>query len=303
MILALVHRLAMGTWLPSPDSAGLMYLAVSGLIGFSIGDQLLFVALVDVGPRLTTLLMTLTPPVAATLAWIVLDEPLGLISVSGIIVTLAGIAWVALDRPDATVHKPHPHRVRGLCLGAIAAICQAIGLILSKLGMGHTRLPEIEHLEPWSASLVRVTFGAAGICVLLAIRRAGWSAAASGAPTATELGPAADVTELKQLRELPPQKSEVPQAIALLTIGAVLGPVVGVWFSLVAVDRAEAGIAATLMAMTPVLILPFAFIIERQRISGRAIAGACIAVLGVAILTLHSRLSQILSGIWEQIGT
>lgn len=65
-----------------------------------------------------------------------------------------------------------------------------------------------------------------------------------------------------------------------------LGPVVGVWFSLVAIDRSPAGIAATLMSMTPVLILPLAVWIEKERLSWRAVAGAAVAVGGVAILTM-----------------
>ena len=52
----------------------------------------------------------------------------------------------------------------------------------------------------------------------------------------------------------------------------------------VAVDRAQAGIAATLMAMTPVFVLPFAAWVEKERISWRAGIGALVAVAGVALL-------------------
>lgn len=278
-ILLAVHRAVVGTWLPPVDSTGLWLLAASGLVGFAIGDQCLFVSLVDVGPRLTTLLMTLTPPVAAALAWPVLDEPLGLIEALGIAITIAGIAWVAMERPDPTIRRPQPHWVRGLVLGAVAAICQAAGLILSKVGIGHTRFDSAEHLDPWSASLVRLAFAALGIALLAAVRRAGRSAAATG--STMQFG-----VEPDHLAALRRERSPVPTALVMLAIGTVLGPVVGVWFSLVAIDRSPAGIAATLMSMTPVLILPLAVWIEKERLSWRAVAGAAVAVGGVAILTM-----------------
>jgi len=291
-ILLVIHRLLVGRWLPQTDRSTVELLALSGLIGFAIGDQLLFSAFVDIGPRLTTLLMTLTPPVAAALAWPLLHEPLGGWAMLGIAITLVGIAWVAQERPDPAAFRRHDHRhrARGLWCGSIAAICQAAGLILSKLGIGHTRMPQAEYLDPWSASLIRVSFGALAICALAIIRRAGRSASAVGA-VATTVTPAAAnrAAEGFQADSAKPRSgSVVPMALLLLTIGAILGPVVGVWFSLVAIDRAQAGIAATLMAMTPVFILPFAVWIEKERLSWRAMAGAAVAVAGVAILTWRS---------------
>jgi drug/metabolite transporter (DMT)-like permease len=300
-LVLLVHRVTVGAWLPAVDRVGAAYLAVSGLIGFAIGDQFLFHAFVDVGSRLTTLLMTLTPPVTAVLALALLREPLDLVSMLGMAMTLAGIAWVAMERPDppaspdppdpdspgqdspnqdspnSKAHRTHPHRVRGLVFGSIAAVCQACGLILSKIGIGHSRLPVEQFVDTWSASLVRLTAGAISICILAALRRAGESATARGEIP----GASGSVVDIPPH----PKPSHVPRAILLLTIGTVLGPVVGVWCSLMAIDRAPAAIASTLMAMTPVLILPFAAIFERERITWRAVAGAIVAVAGVAVLT------------------
>jgi drug/metabolite transporter (DMT)-like permease len=293
VVLVVIHRVVVATWIPPADAMSVMLLAISGVLGFAICDQFAFCAFVDVGARMTTLLMTLTPPVAAVLAWIFLGEPLDGVVVAGIAITLSGIIWVALERPDPGAHRPHPHRVRGLIFGALAGFFQATGLILSKLGIGHTRLAAEQHLDPWSASLVRVTFGAAAICALTLIYRAGRSATATGASAGLE--PASEPTSVA-FRE-----SVWPRALLQLTIGAILGPVIGVWLSLVAVDRAEAGIAATLMAMTPVLILPMAAWIERERIGCRAILGAGVAALGVTVLTLHSRMQAWIQTVLEGI--
>jgi drug/metabolite transporter (DMT)-like permease len=291
-ILIFIHRAVVSTWMPPADFTSTMVLAISGILGFAVCDQFAFCAFVDVGARMTTLLMTLTPPVAAVLAWQFLGEPLSSVAIAGIVTTLAGIIWVALERPDPAAHRPHPHRMRGLIYGALAGVFQAVGLILSKIGIGHTRVPVEQHLDPWSASLVRVTFGAAAICLLSLLYRAGRSATVTGA--AAGLDP-------KQADARAPQRGLWPRAILQLTIGAILGPVIGVWLSLVAINRAEAGIAATLMAMTPVLILPMAAWIERERIGWRAILGAAVAVLGVTILTLHSRVHQWLNALIDMV--
>jgi drug/metabolite transporter (DMT)-like permease len=68
--------------------------------------------------------------------------------------------------------------------------------------------------------------------------------------------------------------------------GAVTGPFLGVWLSMVAVTYTKAGVAATLMSLMPVLIIPVVWILFRQKTSGRGILGAGIAFIGVAILFL-----------------
>jgi drug/metabolite transporter (DMT)-like permease len=223
-----------------------------------------------------------------------LNEPLGLAAVAGMAVTLAGIAWVALERGESGRRSARsPHYGRGIALALAAAIFQAAGVVLAKLGIGHARLPESEHLNPWSASLVRMAFGAICICALAPLHRAGRSAAARGA--GLEPDPLKRESEVAVAR--PPSlrgssSTVVRTALALLVIGTLSGPVFAVWCSLVAIDRADAGVAATLMAMTPVFILPFAVWIERERLSWRAIVGAAVAVGGVAILTLARESTQ-----------
>ena len=282
-VLVCINRMLFGQFMPPIGAASLWLLALSGLIGLAIGDQLLFTALVDVGPRMSTLLMTLAPPVAALLAWPLLDEPLGWVPVGGIAVTLAGIIWVVLERPAGAreVRAAYPHRVRGMVFASVAGVCQAVGLILSKLGMGHVPGAGMEHVDPWTATMYRMVFAAGGITVLVVVLRLVRSNRSVDA--AIEISPEAE--------HLPPpvtraRRRGIAFAFLMVCVGVTFGPVLGVWNSMVAVDRAEAGIAATLMAMTPVFILPFAVWFEKERISWRAAIGAMIAVAGVAILAL-----------------
>src|SRR5262249_14380011 len=138
-----------------------------------------------------------------------------------------------------------------------------------------------QFLDPWSANLVRLTFGAISICMLALIRRAGKSATARGEIP----GVAAGIVESTGGTPTLVPRREVPLALLLLTFCAVFGPVGGGWMSVGAIDRAQGAVAATLMAMTPVFILPFAVWLEHERISWRAAIGALVAVAGVGILT------------------
>ncbi|MCZ6835307.1 MAG: DMT family transporter [Planctomycetota bacterium] len=280
VILLIVHRMVFGLWIPELDSKSVIYLACSGVIGLAIGDQFFFTALVDIGSRMTTILSTLAPPVAALLAWPILDEPLGWLAILGIAVTILGIAWVVVERPEGSQTIEHLHRIRGTIFGVLAGICQAVGLILAKLGMGHTRTDVVELVNPWTVTLVRMAFASIGICIL-----------AGGVFLFQKRRQSQDTMAISSESEhLPPSRHEVDratlrrQALAFVLMGTIFGPVVGVWLSMVAVDQTSAGIAATLMALSPVFILPFAVWIEKERLSWRAVVGALVAVAGVVLL-------------------
>jgi drug/metabolite transporter (DMT)-like permease len=226
-----------------------LWLGVSGLIGFAFGDLCLFRAFVLVGSRVAVLLMSLVPPMTALIGGAVLDESLTAREWTGMAITVAGIAWVVRERRPDAVEGGGPLPVRGILLGVGGALGQAVGLVLSKLGMGD--------YDAFAANQIRVLAGIAGFA---AIFTAGglWSRL-----------PAA-------LRN--------PQAMRRTAFGGVFGPFLGVSLSLVAVQHTEAGVAATLMALTPVLILPLAAVLRRERVSVRAAAGALVAVAGTAVL-------------------
>ncbi len=294
IVLAVVHRFAFGLWLPEVDPTVWFWLGLSGLIGLAIGDQLLFTALVDVGPRLSTLLMTLAPPVTAILAWPVLDEPLTWLAILGITITVAGVAWVALERPENPAvrrtrhHRPEPRYGRGIAFGALAGVGQAVGVVLAKKAMLHAQAHGLA-LDPWSVTLLRMIFGVIGIVVfvlVLRVMKRGGDARSSRAAMDESMAVSPESERLPEPRTTFFQ-SVWPFALFMIAIGVVFGPVGGVWLSMVSVERTEAGVAATLMAMTPVFILPFAKWLEKERISWRAVLGALIALTGVAFLMVR----------------
>ena len=239
---------------PLPDDASAhawLWLSVSGLVGFTIGDLCLFRAFVVVGARISMLLMTMVPPFTALLGWVLLGETLNPMDWMGMAFIVGGVAWVVLERrPVGEMKTERPSR-SGILLGIAGAAGQSLGLVLSKLGMGS--------YDPFAATQIRVIAGIVGFSVLFLF--IGWWPRVFSA--------------LKNRG-----------AMARISLGAVFGPFLGVSLSLVAVQHTEAGVAATLMGLTPIIIIPPAIWINKERISPRAIIGAFVAVGGAALLFL-----------------
>ncbi len=229
------------------------WLSLSGLVGFVFGDLCLFQAFVLLGPRLSLLLMATAPPMTALLGWFVLGERLAWVAVAGMGLTLAGIAWVLLARPAEAspvgAEPRAPAMKRGIWLGLGGALGQAGGLVLSKHGMGD--------YDAFAATQVRVLAGLLGFAAVY---------------TAIGFWPRFRVA----LRD----RTALRQA----TFGALLGPFLGVSMSLVAVQRTQAGIAASIMATTPLLVIPLSAWIDREQIRWPDLAGAVLAIVGVALL-------------------
>jgi drug/metabolite transporter (DMT)-like permease len=252
--------LVLATWalrgLPLPVDAtprAWGWLAVSGLIGFVFGDLCLFQAYVLIGPRLASLMMSLAPLLTALIGWLVLRETLTGRDALGVALTVAGIAWAVLEGSPPAAGAPREPRpsAAGLALGFCGALGQAGGLVLSKLGMGS--------YDPVAATEVRVIAAIAGYALLLAAVR-GWPRVAVAIQDRRGLGFAA--------------------------AGAFFGPFLGVSLSLFAVRHTVAGVAASIMALQPVLIIPLVVVLHRERVGPGGIAGALVAVAGVALLFL-----------------
>lgn len=259
--------LLFGSLWPEMTSQQALFLALSGILGLAICDQLLFTALVDVGPRLALLMMTTAPIIALGLGAAFLGEQIGLYALLGIAMTLGGIVWVVLERPSTPRdEQSHPHFARGIALALLASACQAGGMLLSKKGMGHGLGDDVPHIAPQAATLVRMVFGFAGMIPILAIYA--WR----------RNGPAHALNRSRRI-------GRRQTGYALTLCGAIVGPFLGVWMCLVALDKTPLlGVAQTLVSLSPVLILPLSVTVLKERVSPRAVIGAVIAVAGAAVL-------------------
>ena len=236
----------------SANSSRWLWLSLSGIIGLSLGDAFLFQSLVSVGTRLGTLLLSLAPIFGSIIAWIFLGEILTALQIMGIVLALAGIAWVLASHEEPP-DTPHGQTRRGVIFGVLAGLGQAIGLVLSKQGM-------FGDFSPFQANTIRML--AAVIFIWL------W--------TAFEGQASVTFTTLR----------DKPRTIRLLLLGAFTGPVLAVSLSLLAVQQAQIGVASTLMALSPVIILPISYFGFKEKVGRQAIVGTLLAIAGVAILFL-----------------
>jgi len=268
-LLGAYNLIVTGTLVPPALAQQYLLLAVSGLVGLTIGDQFLFIAMLAIGPRLATLIMTVSPLFAALLGYFIQHESLTGLSLAGMALTISGVAWVVAERPaQSTDTQRHSRRdlSRGITFALLAAFCQAAGLMLSKRGIGHAWLPESQHLPPEQASLIRMSFAAGGALIMLALARRRSTAASLSSPS--------PVT----------RRAPLLSGILLACLGGFLGPTLGATASLFACNKAPVGVAQTLLSLSPVFMLPFVPWFEKERVSWRAIVGALIAVAGTALL-------------------
>jgi drug/metabolite transporter (DMT)-like permease len=223
-----------------------IWLSVSGIIGFTIGDLLLFQAFVVIGSRLAMLLMAYVPPFTAIIGFFLMSERLSAMDIMGMILTVAGVAIVILEKPNGNGKaEPNQIPIKGIFLGLGGAAGQAAGLALSKYGM--------QAYDAFSATQIRTIAGMVGFLVIY-----------------TMLG-----FWTKYAQTLKDKK-----AFGLVTLGAFFGPFLGVSFSLLAVKFTQSGIAASLMALVPVFIIPPAIIIKKEKITLRTLLGSLVAVAG-----------------------
>jgi len=239
---------------PIPLHAGASrwaWLGVSGIIGLSLGDAFLFQAYREIGPRLGLLLLSLAPVFGAAIAWIFFGQALGLVQIAGILVTLGGISWVVMARPQAGDENVRKVTGRGVLFGTLAALGQATGLVFSQQGM-------TGGFSPFAGTLIRMLAAVVTLWIAALFQR--------------QAG--ATVTAMRQQ----------PSALRWVVFGALFGPVLGVSSSLLAVQHTGIGVASTLMALPPIFMLPISYFVFKERFGWQAVAGTCLAMLGVALL-------------------
>lgn len=261
LLLGITHIIILGTLIPAANSSQWLWMGVSGIVGLGIGDFALFAAFVKIGPRRSLLLMALAPVCSVIAGYLMLNESLGFWSILGITITLLGIVIVVFEKKEEDKVRTYMggQKLWGIILGIIGAVGQGVGLVFSKYGMINAADDPSRPLDSLSATLIRMAIGAVfvWICVIAA----------------------------GKFSEIRKSFSDT-RALKLTSGGAFVGPFLGVWFSMIAVTYAQVGVAMTLMALTPVFIIPVVWILYKEKTNPKGILGAVIAVVGVSIIFL-----------------
>ncbi len=234
--------------------AQLFFLGASGVVGLTLGDTFLFKAFQEIGARVAMLIMSVSPAMAALLAYLFLGEGLTARGILGIAITLCGVAMVVLEREGDTMSL-RGLGAPGFLYGILGAVGQAVGLILAKQAFMEGEI------NSFVATFVRIV---ASLVFLL--------------PLGMMSG---------RFREPVKVFLRDRTAFAFTVTGSVLGPFLGISFSLLAVQHTSVGVAATIMSIVPILMLPMVWFLYKEVLSWKAITGAFIAVGGVGVLFLR----------------
>lgn len=251
-----------GSFLPLyADASTWFWLSLSGFVGYLLGDYCLFNSYILIGSRFGQLFMTLAPPTAAIAAWMILGETLSVQALLGMLVTLTGISISVLNK--GTSHKLSLKLpLKGVLFGIGAGIGQGVGLVLSKVGMNHyeASIPfqqeAVMGMLPFASTFMRAVTGAVGFLLVMILQK-----------------------KLHTLTRAVADGKGMGAAVG----ATITGPFIGVAFSLMAVQYTEAGIASTLMALTPILILWPSHFFFGQQVTFKEIIGACISVFGASL--------------------
>jgi len=271
MLLAIVMigitlLVATGSPLPQYTNGSVWFwLIMSGLVGYVFGDYCLFSAYLHIGSRYGQLFMTLAPPTAALLGWMFLHETLSWKALLAMAITLSGIAMSILAKgSDGKMHSKLP--LKGILFGIGAGVGQGGGLILSKIGMDHytanlpADVPEaVVTLLPFTSTMIRAVAGLIGFFALLLL-----------------------AGEFRKFID----SFHNGKAMMFTGLTTFFGPFIGVSLSLMAVQYTKAGIASTIMALTPALIILPHCLIYKEKVRFREVVGTIVSLIGVALFFL-----------------
>lgn len=250
ILISIFTTFSRGMFLPlDATSSAWTWLSISGLVGFVIGDLFLFQAYLEIGSRISMLIMALVPPITALLSFITIGETISFSDFIGMFITILGIFVVVLVKNPEGNSLKFSRSIKGISYAFVGALGQSFGLILSKVGMGS--------YNPFAATQIRIISGIIGFTFVFLFTKK-WD----------------------KLKEGIKNK----EATKYLLLGSLFGPFLGVSFSLLALQHTSAGVSSTITSITPVLIIPLSIYVLKEKVTAKEILGAVISVIGITIL-------------------
>ncbi len=243
-----------------------VFLGLSGIVGFTIGDYFSFSSFKILGPKLGSLYTTFAPGSALLAAYLLLNEQVNSVCLFGMLITISGVIWLTLSRKDKKASKDagFERNWKGVVFGIIGALCQGVGLVLSKVGMEYYAE---SHLPTLHAVWIRLLFAFTAAFVLA------WL---SG----------------NLRKNSKPIFKNQQNGLPFMLMGTLFGPVAGVSLSLLAIQHLEVAAAQTIFALLPIVVLPINYFYYQEKITSHAIAACLLAILGVVILIWRNSLLQ-----------
>ncbi|HSH95317.1 MAG TPA: DMT family transporter [Roseimicrobium sp.] len=247
---------------------------LSGCIGFGVGDVALFQALPRIGSRMTVLIVQcLAAPFAAISEWLWLGTTATAAQMLCSAVILAGVA-VAVA-PSEHLNLTRRQLVVGILFATLAAFGQGFGAVVSRKGFDIATLAG-QNIDGISAAYQRVIGGmiVSGIFLLVVKREEIRQVLTSGGRVTPE--------ERARKREL------WKTLWWWIALNGLSGPALGVSCYQWALKTTPTSIVLPIVALTPLVVIPFTRYLEGEKPTWRSILGGAIAVGGVVALKMVS---------------
>tara|TARA_B100000686_G_C16750494_1_gene952157 strand:+ start:18 stop:779 length:762 start_codon:yes stop_codon:yes gene_type:complete len=229
---------------------------ISGIIGVLIGDTLLFIALQRIGPRRNNILFALAAPFTIILNIFILKENMNLLEFLGCIVVFIGVVLAITYGSN----KKNEHRweiiegsiIYGIILGVLAALCQAIGIIMMKpiLNNGADPIVSAALRTSVSALILSLSF----------------------------------LTNYKLFKDKTKYTFKI---FYKTTIAGFMGMALGMSLLLISLKYADAGIVATLSSTSPIIILFLIWLITKKIPTFGAWLGTIFAIAGTGMIFIN----------------
>lgn len=233
-------------------------LIISGIVGVGIGDTAYFESLNHLGSRFALLLGMLAPPMTGALAWIFMGESISLTGWLGIVITIAGIAWVITEE-QITEENIQINYKKGIQFAVIAALAQAVGAVISRYAM---TAPGVT-ISALQTSIIRLLAGIIYLAVLIILRKKS--------------------AFLWLRKDDKGKRVSTWKLMRMVAVVGLLGTYTAVWLQQVSIQFAPVAIAQTLLSTSPLFILPI-IALRGEKLSFRAVGGVVVSLVGIILL-------------------
>lgn len=220
------------------------FLALSGIIGISLGDSLFFKSLQDLGAKVQVIFFLLGQIFTMILSLLLLGELLSLEQYIGAVVLLTGIVIVIWGKQDN-----HPNKVRGIMCGLLSILCFSVSAIMVKMA--------IAEVEVITATFYRMLFGT--------IFTLGFGVVGKQLPS-----------WIKPLKD--------KRLLILFILNVFVITYGGFLLSMVAIKLISVSLVSVLGTTEPVFVLLFAYLINKEKIAKQEVIGTMITLIGLFII-------------------
>jgi drug/metabolite transporter (DMT)-like permease len=246
-----------------------LWLSLSGIVGLTIGDYFIFKMYAILGPRTGSVLTTLAPAAALLAGMLLLNENINAVGIIGMAITIFGVMGISFGKKERDAIPDHGHGslFTGIITGILGALCQGLGLVMSKKGMMETASGIA--ITPISATFMRMTAATLSLFIFSLL-----------------------VGKIKQA--LASVFENRNNGIKYAVAGTICGPFLGVTCSLAAIRSIDVSVAQTIFSLVPAGALLISRIFYKEKISLQSLIGVVIAISGVVILIWRDFLQQLL---------